>query len=527
MMHMFNKTVVTVLLGSAGVGQAFLLGFQLADQPELSLTAYPYANRFADPVELSDCEPGPGHENVLAVGVINGVAQNIKANRDQQMYGIALWRTEDCIGEPDLIIKWRHGIQGMQIASLVASNLVMPVGSWLDLEEENQILQTMDPPGSILSVPQNEVIYYENHEWVVVSGENSDAQNAVLSLMERAADIRNLYNSPRNIMDMPPNILGDFPAYETANNVLSDTIPIPTQSREQHPPGVVHSPIETPRNLKQNQLIAHQTIAEIMHELGRLQPMARIEDIEQQSILLQGYLAAADSSNLHDLIESWRRFIQNGGRPESPEEHDIVVKEEDVKIEADLENEHSGIVEAAPDDFWQDLAQFADYPAENHSNDNQDYQDPQDYFYNMAVNMFDGRPDAQPRVSPEDQLRISPHLRDIRHHGSPSSERLYRASFAAPPNSEAQTPGLNPVINREYQDIAPNTGIRNIQDYFSGMNLHMWPEQAASQVQTQATSEDGQTWAGQIMEEEPYINEEYTPVSEPPWNPSMNGPGGH
>ncbi|KAK6337736.1 hypothetical protein TWF696_001216 [Orbilia brochopaga] len=186
-------------LGLAAVTDGFILGFQLADDPDISLTAYPYADRNAEFVDTTECQPGPySDSDVLAVGVLNAVPQQIKANTDRIMYGIALWQTTDCDGPPTLLVGWRPNERGMQIANLFSIGLTIAVGSWVELDADNVYLGRRPEGGFVLDVRAEEYYTYEEGQWVVQSGEMKSFNGALDELTERAAGIYAAYTVAEN-----------------------------------------------------------------------------------------------------------------------------------------------------------------------------------------------------------------------------------------------------------------------------------------------------------------------------------------
>ncbi|KAJ6258468.1 hypothetical protein Dda_6509 [Drechslerella dactyloides] len=181
-------------LGLAAVADGFILGLQLGDDPVMSIASYPYPNPDTEPVDLSECQRGPPSDSdVVAVGVLNRVSQDIKENTDQIMYGIALWQNTDCDGRPALIIGWRPEEPGMQVADLFRLGFAMPVGSWLDLEHDNAYLQMVPEGGFVFDVRGQRDYMYEDGQWVVQSGESESYEGALDELVERGARIQNTY----------------------------------------------------------------------------------------------------------------------------------------------------------------------------------------------------------------------------------------------------------------------------------------------------------------------------------------------
>ncbi|KAK6356655.1 hypothetical protein TWF718_000995 [Orbilia javanica] len=204
-----------LLLNFTGIAQSFILGFQLSSEPTMELTTYPYPDRNSSPVDLANCQEGPGGE-VLAVGVINGVSQGIATNTRQKMKGIALWREPGCsTGKPDYIISWREGVQGMQLADMALAGQIINVRSWMDLEEDNIHLRKLGKPfGYIYKFESNtgaginiddggdgdddydeggEMIDVEEGMPVVVVGKRKTTAAAKLELIKRAGTIREAF----------------------------------------------------------------------------------------------------------------------------------------------------------------------------------------------------------------------------------------------------------------------------------------------------------------------------------------------
>ncbi|KAK6517172.1 hypothetical protein TWF506_007047 [Arthrobotrys conoides] len=191
--------------------QSFILGFQLSSKPMIELMTYPYPGRNSKPIDLTNCQEGPGEE-VLAVGVINGVSQGISANTRRKMRGIALWREPDCLTTPDYLISWKEGIQGMQLADMALAGQVINIGSWMDLEKGNVHLQRIGgAPGYIYKFGGNgagpdqgdegETIYVEEGMRVVTTGKRTTMAAAKLELIKRAGEIRKAFLTVDEISD--------------------------------------------------------------------------------------------------------------------------------------------------------------------------------------------------------------------------------------------------------------------------------------------------------------------------------------
>ncbi|KAK6333888.1 hypothetical protein TWF730_004071 [Orbilia blumenaviensis] len=183
-----------LLLEFAGLAQAFLLGFQLSREPTMELKLYPYADRDSEPVDLTDCQPGP-NEEVLAVGIINGGSQGVAASTKRRMTGIALWREPDCPPVmPDYIISWRDGVDGMQLADLDITGHTMTVGSWMDLDADNLYLQKAGTPHGYIYDPEaDEKVYVEGGAPVVTNGERKTTKAAKAELIAKAGVIQRSY----------------------------------------------------------------------------------------------------------------------------------------------------------------------------------------------------------------------------------------------------------------------------------------------------------------------------------------------
>ncbi|KAK6509889.1 hypothetical protein TWF481_004617 [Arthrobotrys musiformis] len=258
-----------LLLKLAGTAQSFILGFQLSSAPNIQLKNYPYPDRNATPVDLTNCQEGPGEE-VLAVGVINGVSQGIAMNTRQKMKGIALWRDPGCPPEtPDYLISWREGVDGMQLADMALAGSVIVVGSWMDLEGGNTLLQRLGPPFGYIykfgvagagtvnlegsgDIYDGERIYVEEGMPVITRGQRKTLAAVKLELMKKAAVIRRAFLTVDEV-----DSGGETP--EGVGQHLFDTDPNPWASAsgggEQHRLEQLTSMLNTidPQSQRQNQ----------------------------------------------------------------------------------------------------------------------------------------------------------------------------------------------------------------------------------------------------------------------------------
>ncbi|KAF3923221.1 hypothetical protein ABW20_dc0110544 [Dactylellina cionopaga] len=270
------------------------------------------------------------------------------------MYGIALWKNKDCLGSPDLVIGWRPNIKGVQIADLVHVNLVMNVGSWMDLESKNGILQAANPPGFIYDAQQDRNLYHENGEWTVLSGESSTTQAAVKELTEAAAEIQAAYGqSDGGISDEVLSTLANPRSHGGFDDTSIQSLPgngsrdpnlfdehVSTSWMNQAPAENLAPPGYNPSIQLQNnyvpQLTPHlyqpldENIARLARKLGRLQPMVPVRDAEKQIFLLEQYLFNQGSPGFQEPAGGLQNLVAQIALRNNQHDPDVLVKQEDV-----------------------------------------------------------------------------------------------------------------------------------------------------------------------------------------------------
>ncbi|KAK6531628.1 hypothetical protein TWF694_002807 [Orbilia ellipsospora] len=390
-----HPVVISSLLLLARLAQAFVLAFQIAQAPDLLIRTYPYSNPFASPIDVTYCQSGPGNgpgKDVLSVSVINGVSQSVQTNTDYEIYGIALWKGVDCTGKPDLVIRWRSDVEGVQLADLVFIDLITPIGSWKALEQNDPMLQMMDPEGSVYDVHQNRLLYHERGEWVVISEDFDNLEDAAQAINGMACDIRNEYEAYSNVSDEPLLASPDLEALK-----VTPLAPM---------------------------------VAMMARELGRQQPMTTVENLENQMALLDELFKNPPEGSFDQISERWQTVMERVYGKRQLDNDGMPAKEEATMIEEEVypgNSVHDGVrLEASPEDIAD--SRFENMGPWGRENQNQNIQN---YYFEMVMNMFGGDHTANFQDSLGESQHIMPSTYDVQL-GTPSYGDLHQVDQEAP-----------------------------------------------------------------------------------------------